>query len=142
MDVKELAKWRRRYDSHRSRAKVRGIGWEFDFPSWLAIWAPYRDEYGGPPKTRLNMCRTLDRGSYSPENVYIAPAYQNQNDRRLHGLYNGCRNGRTVGDTTVRVGFADVVSTASRHMARGAERLLLLREQNRELGIDENGNDL
>ena len=59
-----------RYKAHRGRAKKRNIEWLFTFETWWKIWEPCWGRRG-QASNDLQMCRTGDKGPYSPENVRI-----------------------------------------------------------------------
>lgn len=61
---------RLRYAQHKANAAKRGVEWDFTFDEWWAIWAPRWPERG-PHKDQLGMCRTHDKGPYSPDNVRL-----------------------------------------------------------------------
>ena len=69
----------RAYAAQRNSARIRGIGWEFAFASWWAIWQPYF-HMRGPSKNHLCMARELDEGPYSPDNVYLTTNMGNSED--------------------------------------------------------------
>lgn len=64
----EIAKWRSAYKSQKSRAKSRGIEWQFTFDSWLEWWGEdiHRRGVG---TSQLCMQRVADSGPYAPWNV-------------------------------------------------------------------------
>lgn len=73
---------RLRYAQHKSRAKERGIEWEFTFEEWCEIWEPHWAKRG-VHKDELGMCRTRDLGSYRPDNVRLDTPKGNAGDRVL-----------------------------------------------------------
>lgn len=73
---------RLRYAQQRSRAKERGIEWEFTFEEWCEIWEPHWEKRG-PHKDQLGMCRTHDVGPYSPANVRLDTPKGNAAERGL-----------------------------------------------------------
>jgi hypothetical protein len=65
-----------KYNSQKSKAKIRGIKWEFTFETWCEWWG---DDYfnRGTGTSNLVMQRKEDKGPYSPENVIKGPPIQN-----------------------------------------------------------------
>ena len=83
----------RRYHSHKNRARIYGIPWEFTFQSWLAVWEksgkwPER----GRGSKQYVMARHGDTGPYGPQNVKIITNEENIREswalkpRRLDGV--------------------------------------------------------
>ena len=71
------------YLTQKRSARYRGIGWEFDFPSWWRIWqesGKWNERGRGPGYC---MSRFGDSGPYHPENVYICTIGQNFSDSYL-----------------------------------------------------------
>lgn len=68
-----------RYRAQRLRASNRNIGWEFTFPTWVAVWeaSGHLHERGRVNKGSYVMARHGDTGPYSPTNVYITTLSQN-----------------------------------------------------------------
>lgn len=67
------------FAAHRSGAKLRGIGFEFTFLEWWALWEA-RFHLRGQGDDALCMGRYGDVGPYSVENVYITTNRQNRED--------------------------------------------------------------
>lgn len=59
-----------KYHVHKNGAKRRGVGFLLSFEEWWGIWEPF---WGmrGKGKDCLVMCRYMDEGPYSKDNVYI-----------------------------------------------------------------------
>ncbi len=69
---------RRAYTNQRSRAKGRGIAFEFTFEQWKAWWLTNdRWSLRGRHKNNLVMARPGDTGPYSPDNVFCITQYEN-----------------------------------------------------------------
>jgi hypothetical protein len=61
------------YRSQKSRAKLRGVPFEFAFRSWWAWWqSGGRWARRGRGADKLVMARLGDAGPYAPENVYVS----------------------------------------------------------------------
>ena len=73
---------RRAYTAHQTRAKQRGIAFELTFEQWWKIWEP-RYAVRGRRADEIGMCRTLDAGPYSPENVRLDTPKGNAAERGL-----------------------------------------------------------
>jgi hypothetical protein len=72
---------RESFIDQRSRAKQRGIAWEFSYEQWLSVWEAsghWNDR--GRGVDRYCMSRKGDVGPYSIDNVVIAPFCQNSSD--------------------------------------------------------------
>lgn len=67
------------YLSHKSGARRRKIGWEFDFFGWWLIWKDYF-HMRGRGTNDLCMARHGDVGPYSPTNVYLTTHLGNSLD--------------------------------------------------------------
>lgn len=69
----------------RAAAMRRGIGWEFDFASWLAVWeaSGYLDQRGRG-MGRYVMARNGDAGPYSAHNVRIITNEANSREARAN----------------------------------------------------------
>jgi len=60
------------YNGQRHQAAKRGIGWEFTFETWWALWlASGKWERRGLGRGKYCMARTGDVGPYAPTNVRI-----------------------------------------------------------------------
>ena len=70
---------RGKYVDSRQNARRRGIEWFLSFDEWWAAWEPYWPERG---RDGYMMCRKVEPGPYSVENIYIGTSSQNQIDRR------------------------------------------------------------
>lgn len=70
---------RRAYTNQRSRAKGRGIAFEFTFEQWCAWWQREWQLRGRNYK-QFVMGRKNDRGPYSPGNVVCITQGQNAKD--------------------------------------------------------------
>lgn len=70
----------RAYALHKNGASIRGIGWEFTFAGWWAIWQPYFHMRGNKTKNHLCMARERDEGPYAPGNVYLTTIMGNMED--------------------------------------------------------------
>jgi hypothetical protein len=64
----DLEKARCAYDSQKSRAKSRGIGWEFNFQTWVDWWGADIERRGSGPDD-VQMQRFADTGPYAAWNV-------------------------------------------------------------------------
>lgn len=75
--LRDAVKPVRAYHCQRQNAAARGIGWELNLWQWWTIWqeSGHWNERGRG--RGYNMCRKLDQGPYSVENVYIATASDN-----------------------------------------------------------------
>lgn len=83
------------YFEQKRNAAVRGIGWEFTFSTWVAVWhASGHMSERGRGVSRYVMARHGDVGPYSPSNVYITTAVENVLDyhraRRARGEPHNC----------------------------------------------------
>lgn len=74
----------RAYARQRINAANRGIGWELTLWQWWTIWqeSGHWEERGRG--RQYHMCRKLDQGPYSVDNVYIATGVQNMQDYWAH----------------------------------------------------------
>lgn len=78
--LRDAGKPVRAYHCQRQNAAARGIGWELNLWQWWTIW---QDSGRWNERGRgrgYNMCRKLDQGPYSVDNVYIATATENIKD--------------------------------------------------------------
>ena len=71
--------------THKWHAKKRGIPFEFTYAQWLAWWELELGKRGprarrGSRRLNYGMCRFLDRGAYSPGNVYCGRPKHNRAD--------------------------------------------------------------
>lgn len=66
------------YNIQKQSAKARGIGWNFTFETWWAVWeASGKWEKRGCRAGQYVMGRHGDSGIYEPDNVSIIEASQN-----------------------------------------------------------------
>lgn len=74
----------RAYARQKINAASRGIGWELTLWQWWTIWqdSGHWEERGRG--RAYHMCRKLDQGPYSVDNVYIATGVQNMQDYWAH----------------------------------------------------------
>lgn len=73
-----LGKLQQAFRQQRAAASLRGIGWEFDFSSWLLVWQESGHlEKRGRGAGRYCMARNGDTGPYSPSNVRICLQHEN-----------------------------------------------------------------
>ena len=81
------ARWRQTprgaYSTAKSKAKQRGIAWEFTFESWMECWGDQFTQRGEGGDA-LCMARHGDTGPYSPDNVAIITQRENDRDRELY----------------------------------------------------------
>lgn len=69
------------YHGQKSSAKKRGIGFEFDFLSWIVWWlSTGKFDQRGVFDHTYQMCRINDEGPYKPDNVYCATGRENRAD--------------------------------------------------------------
>jgi hypothetical protein len=68
-----------KYHKQKGQAKDRGIGWELTFDAWWAMWEPHWDNRGCGINDMV-MCRTGDKGPYSPENCRIDTVLNNRRE--------------------------------------------------------------
>lgn len=66
-----------KYLQHKRNAASRGLEFTLTFDEWLAIWGDKLERRGSAPDD-FQMCRTGDRGGYTPGNVRIATAAENR----------------------------------------------------------------
>lgn len=79
------AKPKNKYKLQMRAAARRGIEWLFTFETWWEVWEySGRWEQRGRGASEYCMCRKLDKGAYSPDNVYIATSGYN---RQQQGIY-------------------------------------------------------
>jgi len=69
-----------KYSAQKANAKFRKIEWNLTFTEWWGVWEPHWDERGN--KGGAWLCRVVEPGPYSKENVYIGTAKTNSQDRR------------------------------------------------------------
>lgn len=70
------------YHSQRTAAKNRGIEWKFNFAAWWLVWCESgKWEQRGRMLGQYGMCRYMDIGPYSKENVYIDTCSNNSSDQ-------------------------------------------------------------
>lgn len=87
------------YRLQRNTAKHRGIAWEFDYESWLAVWTSsgHLNERGRT-RGKYVMARPGDVGPYSPSNVEIIPHEVNTRDCRTnHPVSTADLSARAIG---------------------------------------------
>lgn len=74
----------RKYIQHRSSAKKRGIGWDFNFAQWWQVWqdsGKWSERGRGPGYHGYVMARFGDADTpYSVDTVYICTQSQNSKD--------------------------------------------------------------
>ena len=82
--LRDAGKPVRAYHSQRQNAATRGIGWELTLWQWWTIWkeSGHWEERGRGQA--YAMCRKLDQGPYSVDNVYIATNAENMRDYWAH----------------------------------------------------------
>ena len=74
---------RNRYTTQRKSARERGIGWEFTFETWWAVWdASGKWSQRGRLLGEYVMARHGDVGPYSPSNVSIVTNTENVREAR------------------------------------------------------------
>ena len=78
------AKNRLAYNAQKSMALKRGVGWEFhSFEEWLLWWLQTgKFEQRGVHNHEYQMCRKLDQGAYSWDNVYCDTGENNKLDKK------------------------------------------------------------
>jgi len=70
--VRQLPALLQRYFQQRKAAQRRGIEWNFDFWTWLAVWeASGHLHERGRHRGQWQMCRSGDTGAYCSSNVRI-----------------------------------------------------------------------
>lgn len=80
------------YTRQKNGAKARGIGWEFNFDSWLAWWGDDIVRRGTSPNS-LQMQRFADTGPYAVCNVRKGTPKENSKTR---GHMDRKRNGEAA----------------------------------------------
>lgn len=87
------------YNRQKNTAKARGIAWEFDFDSWLAVWRDSGNLHArGIGKGRYCMARFGDKGPYAPGNVEIVLHEKNASDsRKNHPVSTAELSARAIG---------------------------------------------
>lgn len=70
------------FQTQRRGAKRRGIGWELDLWQWWSIWVASGKWAERGSGQGYVMCRRGDEGPYATDNVFIAPARENNSDRK------------------------------------------------------------
>lgn len=68
-----------RFSDQVQSARKRGIDWQLSFEEWWAIWEPH---WEGRGRSGMMMCRKVEPGPYSVDNVYIGTQKQNSADRK------------------------------------------------------------
>ena len=82
----KIAKAKKRYSEQKGVAKTRKIEWLFTFETWWQMWQDSgKWEQRGNRKDQYCMARFKDIGPYSPENVEIILATQNNKDAHANG---------------------------------------------------------
>lgn len=67
----DINKAKRAYKRQRDRAKIREIGWDFTFDTWMQWWIDSGVwDQRGKGTDQYCMCRIGDVGPYSPDNVF------------------------------------------------------------------------
>jgi hypothetical protein len=64
-----LKPYNNEFHSHKSRAKWRGIEFEFTYDTWIEWWGDDITKRGSK-KGQLVMARKGDQGPYHPDNVF------------------------------------------------------------------------
>ena len=72
-----------KYNSHKNKAKTRGVGFKLTFDEWLSVWGNNLHKMGNLSGS-LQMCRTSDTGAYEIGNVRLDTTANNQ--REAHNL--------------------------------------------------------
>jgi len=104
------------YSWHKSRAKRRGIPWEFSFDGWLAAWeSSGKLAMRGRGAGKYAMARKGDVGPYSASNIEIILHEKNSSDARANHPKTAAEHaanqlGRGRGWTRVNNRFQVVVS--------------------------------
>ena len=73
---------RRKFASHKSGAKRRGIEFKLSFEQWMDIWGDKLDQRG-VRSDQLGMCRIGDKGAYEAGNVYLGRPARNGASKRM-----------------------------------------------------------
>lgn len=70
------------YESQRRVALYRGIEWLFTYETWLEWWRATGKLHlrGNTKEKPYMMCRVMDRGAYSVDNVYCGTIAENNSD--------------------------------------------------------------
>ena len=76
--VKSISSYRK-YQSHRSNAKRRGIEFDLTYDEWLEIWGQKLEDRGRL-SGQYGMLRTRDEGGYTVGNVRIGTPKENQQE--------------------------------------------------------------
>ena len=75
------------YVGHRTRARRKGIKWEFTLDSWLKVWIESKHFHErGKKRGQYCMARYGDVGPYSPTNVKIILSSDNVREAQLGRL--------------------------------------------------------
>lgn len=97
----DMVKLRRAYVAHRDSAKQRGIGFEFTFEEWLAVWIESgKLSQRGRKKGQYVMSRPGDAGPYRVDNVRIITVGENARDEAHRKRLSESGMGRVVSDET------------------------------------------
>jgi len=122
---------RQRYNNARSRARGRGIPFEFTFYEWDQWWLEHgvdKNQRQGPyNRDTLVMARLLDQGPYAWSNVYCTTCAGNTSDwNRVWGA--DLNTGPDIGHTgrRVRCPQGEFVSArqAAQHMGCDATTII------------------
>lgn len=121
----------RAYASQRNQARMRGIAWNFDFATWIAVWQTSgKLHLRGRGKGHYVMSRVGDAGPYELGNVHIQLAERNSRDatkkwigkhkahRGVFLLYPGRKNAWLAMVKKVRIGFFATEAEAAEARAR------------------------
>lgn len=121
----------RAYASQRNQARMRGIAWNFDFATWIAVWQTSgKLHLRGRGKGHYVMSRVGDVGPYELGNVHIQLAERNSRDatkkwigkhkahRGVFLLYPGRENAWLAMVKKVRIGFFATEAEAAEARAR------------------------
>ena len=79
LKVARVASWRKynqspfaKFTFQKKQASIRGIDWSLSFDDWFNFWQESGHwEDRGQKAHQYCMCRYMDRGPYSLENIYI-----------------------------------------------------------------------
>ena len=90
----------RKYQTHKSTAKIRGVDFNLTFAEWMAIWQQSGNFHlRGRGTGTYVMSRYNDTGPYAIGNVFIQPNIQNIIDAKGTGR----RKGSTHSEETKRM---------------------------------------
>ena len=72
---------RKKYQTHKGKAKRRGVEFSLTFEEWLSIWlSSVHLSERGRAVNQYCMCRKLDKGGYTVGNVRIRTVKHNQKE--------------------------------------------------------------